>query len=80
MKKLAAALVTSLFATVAFAQASAPVATAPAAAATAPATKPAPAHKSTKHIHKFSVSRLGADVKPELLLQTARPTLRRTIR
>ena len=34
MKKLAAALITSLFATVAFAQASAPAATAPAATAT----------------------------------------------
>ena len=40
MKKLAAALITSLFATVAFAQ--------------APATTPAPAHKTTKHMHKVS--------------------------
>jgi hypothetical protein len=57
MKKLAAALITSLFATVAFAQTSAPAATAPAATATAPATTtttPAPAHKTTKHIHKVS--------------------------
>jgi hypothetical protein len=52
MKTLAAALITSLFATVAFAQASAPAATAP--AATAPATTPAPAHKTTKHVHKVS--------------------------
>ena len=57
MKKLAAALITSLFATVAFAQASAPAATAPAAtapAATATTPAPAPAHKTTKHIHKVS--------------------------
>ena len=52
MKTLAAALITSLFATVAFAQASAPAATAP--AATAPATTPAPARKTTKHVHKVS--------------------------
>lgn len=52
MKKLAAALITSLLATVAFAQASAPAATAPAATATT--TTPAPAHKTTKHVHKVS--------------------------
>ena len=54
MKTLAAALITSLFATVAFAQASAPVATAPAATAPATTPAPAPAHKTTKHVHKVS--------------------------
>jgi hypothetical protein len=52
LKKLAAALIASLFATVAFAQASAPAATA--TAPTTTATTPAPAHKTTKHMHKVS--------------------------
>ena len=49
MKKLAAVLIASLFATVAFAQASAPAATAP---ATPAATTPAPAAASKVHKHK----------------------------